>query len=130
MSRRVGSLLALRCVALLVAVVAVLPACAHTGDETFAAGGMPVPVVAITVDTVSEPGLEHECPGPAHGPGDADCRPVARAVTGATSPTPVPPAKAVDLAAAVLKAATAPPRGSARPHGLTPGIHQLQVQRI
>ncbi|WP_405835353.1 hypothetical protein [Streptomyces sp. NBC_01518] len=124
MSRRVGSLLALRCVALLVAVVAVLPACAHTADGTVAAG------VAITVDTVSEPGWEHECPGPAHGPGDADCRPAARAVTGATSPTPVPPAKAVDLTAAVLKAATAPPRGSARTHGLTPGIHQLQVQRI
>ncbi|WP_262056492.1 hypothetical protein [Streptomyces sp. STR69] len=130
MSRRVGSLLALRCVALLVAAVAVLPVCAHIADETVAAGGMPVPVVAITVDTVSEPGWEHECPGPAHGPGDAGCRPVVRAVTGATSPTPVPPAKAVDLAAAVLKAATAPPRGSARTRGVTPGIHQLQVQRI
>ncbi|MEU7664474.1 hypothetical protein [Streptomyces lincolnensis] len=129
----------LRCAALLAALMWVLPICTHTSAETSAEPSPPVaasvsaggttagpPVLIGAVATVE---ADRTCPSNQHGPGDAHGRSTTWAAANTASPLPAPCPRAVDVSAAGPPGTSAA-RGAPPDLAHTPGIHQLQVQRI
>ncbi|MBC9715073.1 hypothetical protein H9Y04_21205 [Streptomyces sp. TRM66268-LWL] len=139
-ARQVSALFVLRCAALLAVVLWALPLCAHPAHALREAAAAESVSMSVSVSgsmpgsavdpSTSVPALGHVCPDLEHGGGDAHCRASAGAL--ATTATPVPSAAAHDAVA--LPAGEAllvhPVRGSPGADAPTPGIHQLQVQRI
>ncbi|MFI9168311.1 hypothetical protein [Streptomyces lincolnensis] len=129
----------LRCAALLAVLMWVLPVCTHSSAETTAepsrsaaasvsAGGTRAgpPVLTGAVPTVE---ADHTCPNKQHGPGDAHGSSTTGAAVNTASPLPAPCPRAVDASAAGPPGTSAA-RGAPPDLAHTPGIHQLQVQRI
>ncbi|WLW51258.1 hypothetical protein [Streptomyces sp. YU58] len=131
----------LRWAALLAVLMWVLPICTHTSAEN-----SPPPAASVSADgTTAEPSVlagagagaravaaveaHRTCPNTEHGPGDTHGRSTTGAAANTASPLPAPCPRAVDVSA--LGSPGAPPARGAPPDlARTPGIHQLQVQRI
>ncbi|MFI1112476.1 hypothetical protein ACH4TU_31620 [Streptomyces physcomitrii] len=127
---RAASVLVVRWLGLIAVLMWVLPVCVH-------APGEPVLAVATVTeqgdDTTAASGARSAavrgCPDPEHGPGDAYCRPSAGGAASTVAPVAVPsPPKGDPLGAS--EALAPPPRPAPDGLTLTPGIHQLRVQRI
>ncbi|KFF98215.1 hypothetical protein IQ62_26005 [Streptomyces scabiei] len=123
-------LLVLRLAALLAVLMWVLPVCTHAGGPTLPNAAASTPGSVVSTGTTVQMGAAHACPDARHGPGDAHCRPATGAAASPASPVPGPPAQTADVTTASSTPGTPPARGASADLPHSPGIHQLQVQRI
>jgi hypothetical protein len=130
----------LRWAALFAVLMWVLPICTHSSAETpplptasvsadRTTAGPPVLTGAVLTGAVPTVEADRTCPNSQHGPGDAHGRSTTGAAVNTASPLPAPCPRAVDVSA-VGPLGASPARGAPPDLAHTPGIHQLQVQRI
>lgn len=105
-----------------------VPLCIHGSTSMYAA---PAAMADMQGGVGLSPGAAsgHLCPGPDHGPREADCRSCSAAV-GAAAPTAPPLVqKAVTVLPAAWNRDTATTLGTSVSVEHSPDIHELQVQR-
>ncbi|WP_327153325.1 hypothetical protein OHU45_02600 [Streptomyces tubercidicus] len=133
---RAAPLFMLRCAALLAVLMWMLPVCAHAAGAAVPASAAVMPGSVMSTgtsgpaETTASTNTVHACPETQHGPGDVYCHPVSGAAASPASPVPVPSAQTADVTAAVSASGAPPAHGAPTASVRTPGIHQLQVQRI
>lgn len=124
--------LVLRWAALVGVLMWVLPICTHAPAEAATESVASVSVDATAAGPAVRVGAvlaERTCPNTQHGPGDAHGRSTTATAVNTASPLPGPCPRGVDVSAVGAPAAP-PARGAPPDLAHTPGIHQLQVQRI
>lgn len=123
-SRRTASPFVLHCAALLAALMWMLPLCTHAASDAFSAP------TAASSDPTPQHVVGHLCPELDHGPGDKHCRPSAEAFKAGAPSQPAPSPEGRDAVPVADVQGDPAPRGDPHLHEQTPGIYQLQVQRI